>query len=102
MSAGELQRQLRRLLEKGPTRFEPLPPSPVRPAIPGGVSRGDPAGGQQITLVEEDASEREYWPARTGRTSDGLIAIEIEPIKSRLLTSGQRDYYANPPDEATP
>ena len=54
MSAGELQRQLRRLLEKGPTRFEPLPPSPVRPAIPGGVSRGDPAGGQQITLVEED------------------------------------------------
>ena len=102
MNAAEIEKQLRRLLEKGPPRFEPLPPSAVPAGAPGSVSRGAPSGGQQITLEESDASQREYWAARTIRTSDGLLSIEIEPIKSRLLTSGQRDYYANPPADAPP
>lgn len=96
MNAAELEKHLRRLLGKGPERFIPLPPSPVRPAVPGGIARGTPGGSGQSAFIEDDYDDREYYPAQTVRTSDGLFAIEIEPIKSILLTSGDRAQFKSP------
>ncbi len=53
-------------------------------------------GGTASDLVEASYASREWWPAVTVTTSDGVFTIEETPIKSVLLTSGARIRFAQP------
>lgn len=89
----ELEKAIRKLAgrEKGWEKF--LPP-PAVGGRPGGVGVGRPAAsgaaqtGGGAGFVEKDAALREYWPAVTLLSSDGIFSIEIEPIK-RLILEGE-------------
>lgn len=79
--ASELQKAVDRLLKKEPGWRKATQP-PQQGPRPGGKGVGRPASGAAaLELVEEDASTRQYYAPVTLRTSDGLLTIEVEPIK---------------------
>lgn len=64
---------------------------------PGQVSTGRPASASSGTAFEEmDYLQREYWPAQSVTSSDGLFVIELEPIKSILLVGNNRARFQEP------
>lgn len=70
--------------ERPPSRGKGLP------AAAGASSSGP------VALAEADYSMREYWPVVHVTSSDGLFVIEIEPIRSILLESGDLITYKQP------
>lgn len=97
--ASELDKAVEKLIkrEKGWREF-------ARPAAvggrPGAVTTGRPSASgtnRAGALIEKDAALREYWPAVTLLSSDGLFSIEIEPIKKIVLDDGSAAEFKQPP-----
>lgn len=77
----DFQKSVERLLKQQPGWKKATQP-PEKGAKPGGKGVGRPASGTAaLELVEDDASTRQYYAPVTLRTSDGLLTIEVEPIK---------------------
>ena len=77
----DFQKSIERLL-KSQTGWKRAIQPPDKGAKPGGKGVGRLASGAAaLELVEEDASTRQYYAPVTLRTSDGLLTIEVEPIK---------------------
>lgn len=96
--ADKLQRALQRLVDSG-RDFEPFEPLPERGERPPTRSVGAPGGNPRRSssgFVEADYLEREYWPAQEIESSDGIFTLEVEPIRSILLDSGERAEFAEP------
>lgn len=98
-SASELQKAVDRLIKSEPgwKAFDPKPPVGAKP---GGVSKGRAAGnpsGSAQSLVEADASKREFYAPRTITTSDGLFTIEQPVIKKIILIGGGSIEFQEPP-----
>lgn len=98
-SAGELQNAVDRLIKSEPgwKQFDKKPPVGARP---GAVSTGRAAGstsGSAQSLVEADASKREFYAPRTVTTSDGLFTIEQPVIKKIILMGGGSIEFQEPP-----
>ena len=90
MSASDLRQAVRRLTGGG-RGFEPLKPLVTKGARPGTIATGRPASAQSgvgSDLVENSYAEREYWPAVTVESTDGIFTLEIEPIKRVVLEGG--------------
>lgn len=94
---GLLEKALRRIVQeqKGWAKF--VPPE-AKGARPGTVGTGVPASAGEggATIEEEDASLRTYWPAKTLTSTDGLFTLQVEPIKSLRLRSGDDATFDNP------
>lgn len=98
--SSELQKAVDGLIkkEKGWKEFVR---KPAVGAKPGGVGVGRPSSAQAGTGLEEsDATQREYFAARTWRSVDGLITFVEEPIKSIALVGGGRFVLDEPPAPA--
>lgn len=99
MSAEKLQRALQKLIDSGKD-FVPFEPAPEKGARPATRSVGRPGGSSQpggaAGFAESDYLQREYWPAQTLESSDGIFTFEYEPIKSILLDSGYRATFQEP------
>lgn len=68
-----------------------LPPLEQPTPIPAGVGVGAPSGGGSSAgiaspLSEPDPTSRTYHAARQLQSSDGLFAIEYQPLKSLSMT----------------
>ena len=95
----ELQNAIDRLIKNEPgwKRFEKKPSVGAKP---GAVSTGRAAGstgGSAQSLVEADASKREFYAPRTITTSDGLFTIEQPAIKKIILIGGGAIEFQEPP-----
>ena len=66
-----------------------LPPLDQPGPIPAGVGIGSTSGGSSAgiasPLSEPDPSQRTYHPARQVESSDGLFAIEYQPLASIVM-----------------
>lgn len=77
----DFQKSVARLMESERGWKRAIQP-PAKGPRPGGKGVGRPASGAAaLELIEEDASTRQYYAPVTLRTSDGLLTIEVEPIK---------------------
>lgn len=97
--ATALKKAVQSLLPQQPA-FTALGEVPARGARAGAISTGRPSStgaGTSGAFVETDASQRQYWSARTLTSSDGLFTIEVQPIRSILLNTGERAQFADPP-----
>lgn len=93
----DFQKSVERLLEQRPGWKKATQP-PEKGAKPGGKGVGRPASGTAaLELVEEDASTRQYYAPVTLRTSDGLLTIEVEPIRQISLRGNITFRFAEPP-----
>lgn len=83
MSASDLQESGRRLLGSG-DGFKPLAPAARIGARPGEVATGRPSSAANAapgSLIETDYAERLYWSAVQIQSTDGLLVLEVEPIR---------------------
>ncbi len=89
MSGADLRDAGRRLTGDG-RAFQALKPAPGKGGKPGTVSTGRPAsgGGQTTGFAESDYTQRQYWPAVTLTSTDGIFTLQVEPIKQLSLDSG--------------
>lgn len=95
----DFQKSIDRLL-KSQLRWKQAIQPPAKGPRPGGKGVGRPASGAAaLELVEEDASTRQYYAPVTLRTSDGLLTIEVEPIKQMDLRGGISFQFAEPAGE---
>lgn len=104
MSARDLQRSIESIVGVRPG-YKPLDPPPPVGARAGAVATGRPAGGagtQGVLFEEADFLQREYWAAQTFASSDGLFTLQVEPIRSILLTGGQRMRFSEPVEPPAP
>ncbi len=96
--ASELDKAVEKLTrrENGWAQFKRAPAVGGRP---GAVTTGRPSSStqQSSAFVEKDAALREYWPAVTLLSSDGLFSIEIEPIKKIILADDSAAEFKQPP-----
>ena len=95
-----LQKAVRKLVEKEPGWAKFVPPEP-RGALPAQTGRSaTPAGGAGGSgggaFAEADYTQREYWTTINRNSTDGLLTIQIKPIKSILLDSGSRATFKEP------
>ena len=94
-----LQDAIRRQLKKEPRWKQAIAP-PEKGAKPPSRSTGLPGSSQQTTgsgFDESDYTLRQYWPAvAVAVSSDGLIVIEAEPIKSVALLGGGAATFKEP------
>lgn len=99
--ASELQKAVDKLLKREPRWKEAIRP-PDKGAKAGGTGVGRPSSGTAvIELIEDDASTRQYHETpHVLRSSDGIITIEVEPIKQINLRGGIPFQLAEPPDES--
>lgn len=99
MSSKSLQQSIERLVTKDPG-WHPLGTAPAVGARPASKAVGRPGGTQQTSgsfdFIETLYSAREYWPAVQVTSSDGVFTLEIEPIKSILLDTGERAQFQEP------
>ena len=101
MTAAVLQDALKRLvLEPDGARLPDAPPpvgaqarevSTGRPA-----SAAAPAAGGGGGFAESDYALRQYWPARTLTSSDGIFSVSVQPIRSLALVGGGQATFAEP------
>lgn len=54
------------------------------------------SGGGSVVFAESDYSLRQYWPARTISSSDGIFSIEVEPIKQIALEGSDVATFKEP------
>lgn len=102
--ASELQNAIDRLVKAEPG-WKAFDKKPAVGGKPGAVSTGRGAGGAAagaLSLVESDATLREYYDARTLTTSDGIFSIEWEPIKKMLMIGGGSITFQDPPGTPAP
>jgi len=98
--------ELRKALDKFLSKNEGWRAFDSKPAVgakPGGVGTGRPSAasaGGGGAFVESDYALREYWPATTITTSDGLFTLEIKPIKKIALEGGGAAEFKQPPTPA--
>jgi len=99
MTAATLQQAARRLVTQK-AGFEGVKPAPAKGARPGERTTGRPASAANaaaLSLVESDASLREYFSPVTVLSSDGLFAIQVSRIKIVQLEGNGRMEFKNPP-----
>lgn len=102
--ASELQKAIDRLTKAEPD-WKAFDKKPAVGGRPGAVSTGRGVGGASagaLSLVESDATLREYHAARTLTTSDGIFSIEWEPIKKVMLVGGGSMQFQDPPGAPAP
>ena len=95
-NSSALEKALQRLLEREPgwKHFGQPEPKGARPAA---VGVGVPAtSGQGGAFDEKDAALRTYYPVKTLISTDGLFTLQIEPIKSIRLVSGDDAKFKEP------
>lgn len=96
MSIQDSIRSLAEPVERG-QRFAEAPTVGARVGLVatgrGSVSTG---GGGSVALEEDDYTQREYWTTVNKTSTDGLLTIQIKPIKSILLTDGSRATFKQP------
>lgn len=99
MSSSGLREAGRRLLGDG-RGFEALKPAPAKGARPGAVATGRPAsaGNSDRNLAESDYAQREYWPAVTVTSTDGIFTLQVDPIKKIALEGGAVFTFKQPVD----
>lgn len=99
MPSSPLQEAVDRVVGKKPA-WDPLNPAQAKGAKPGGTSVGRPSAAQSVgggvAFAEADYTQREYWTAIVINSTDGLFSLEIEPIQSVLLESGDRMTFKRP------
>lgn len=81
------------------TGWKQFAQAPAKGAKPGGVSTGYPASskaGAGGGFDESEFDQREYWPAVTLTSSDGIITFQIEPIKVIKLVGGGKATFKQP------
>lgn len=95
---GLLEKALRRLVEQSPNGWAKFQKPEAKGARPGTVGTGVPAaaGTTSAGFEEEDAALRTYWPAKTLTSTDGLFQLQVEPIKTIRLRSGDTATFDNP------
>lgn len=104
MAAGasniDFQKSIERLLKSQPGWKRAIQP-PDKGAKPGGKGVGRPASGASgVDLVEQDAATRQYHETPyILRSSDGILTIEVSPIKQINLQGNGRIVFAEPPAE---
>ncbi len=99
MSSASLQEAARRLVSKAPG-WEPVRPAPVKGARSGETATGRPSSAPSAdatSFEESDASLREYFPAVTYTSSDGLFTFEVEPIRQISLVGDGTFIFDEPP-----
>ena len=102
MSSAELSKLIDKISRPTPG-WEPLAPSSPVGARPGEVAVGRPASSSTaggLSLTEEDASTRQYYETPYFlRTSDGILAFEVLPIRRINLRGNIPFVFAEPPPE---
>lgn len=95
--SSELKKAVDALVTKEPG-WKEFTPAPAKGAKPGPVGKGVPGSGGNgaVAFEESDYSLRQYWPAVTLTSSDGLMTIEVQPIKSIALVAGLATFKAPP------
>ena len=97
--SSELQKAVDRLIKTEPGWKEATRP-PARGGKAGSTSTGRPTAGQSaISLIEPDASAREYWAPRTLRSTDGVLTIEVAPIKTVVFADGSASFAEPAPND---
>jgi hypothetical protein len=97
-NSSALEKALQRLLEREPGWKNFIRPE-NKGARPAAVGTGLPATSEQQrggAFEEEDAALRTYYPVKTLTSTDGLFTLQIEPIKSIRLSSGDDAKFAEP------
>lgn len=100
MTAKVLQEAARRLVSPK-AGFEPVKQAPAKGARPGERTTGRPSSAANSnpagSLVESDASLREYFAATSLASTDGIFTIEVSRIKKVYLEGGAVLEFKNPP-----
>lgn len=95
-----LQKAIDRLMRAEPAwkKFERKPEVGDKPgAVSTGSAAGSAGGSGGPSLIESDASKREFYAARTLTTSDGIFTIEQPVIKKLYLVGGGSIQFGEPP-----
>ncbi|MFT3758968.1 hypothetical protein [Thauera sp.] len=96
-NASTMEKALKRLLEREPGWKKFVRPE-AKGARPAAIGTGVPATSEQkgSAFEEKDAALRTYYPVKTLTLTDGLFTLQVEPIKSIRLSSGDDAKFAEP------
>lgn len=99
MTAKTLQNAALRLVSQR-AGFTGVKPAPAKGARPGEKTTGRPssaANAAALSLVESDASLREYFAPVNFLSADGLFSIQVSRIKKVVLEENGAMEFKSPP-----